>query len=177
MTTHDASTPTSSNESATPTANATAKSPAAGRDRHQATYTYRPFAGPPIDLNIREETNQPGVIAFIHPNSVCNATSLAGMRAALRDEFTDIYVVDLLGDAMKSEDERSREGQVIFGIEIRETSEVRKGTGVAQRCSDHCACAQPAQRPKTNPPNCTTPKCPNTAPCNKSLTGSNNSVT
>ena len=77
----------------------------------------------------RPGTDQPGVIAFIHPNSVCNATSLAGMRAALRDEFTDIYVVNLLGDNMKSGDERAIEGQVIFGIEIRGTSEVRKGTG------------------------------------------------
>ena len=75
------------------------------------------------------DTTRPGVIAFVHPNSLSNATSLAGMRAALRDEFTDIYVVNLLGDAMKSDEEREKEGQVIFGIEIREKSEVRKGTG------------------------------------------------
>ncbi|MCY3849826.1 MAG: DEAD/DEAH box helicase family protein, partial [Acidimicrobiaceae bacterium] len=78
--------------------------------------------------------DQPGVIAFVHPNSVCNATSLAGMRATLRDEFTDIYVVNLLGDAMKSDEEREKEGQVVFGIDIRvksdgTTSEIRKGTG------------------------------------------------
>ena len=63
--------------------------------------------------------DQPGVIAFIHPNSLCNATSLAGMRAALRDEFTDIYVVNLLGDAMKSGDEFRREGDKIFGAGSR----------------------------------------------------------
>ncbi len=72
---------------------------------------------------------RPGIVALVHPNSLANAPSLAGMRAALRDEFTSIYVVNLLGDAMKSDEERAREGQVIFGIEIREKSEVRKGTG------------------------------------------------
>lgn len=75
------------------------------------------------------DTKRPGIVAFVHPNSLANAPSLAGMRAALRDEFTGIYVVNLLGDAMKSDDERAKEGQVIFGIEIRENSEVRKGTG------------------------------------------------
>ncbi|MYH71359.1 MAG: DEAD/DEAH box helicase, partial [Acidimicrobiia bacterium] len=59
------------------------------------------------------------VLAFIHPNSLSNATSLAGMRASLRDEFTDIYVVNLLGDAMKSGDEFRREGDKIFGAGSR----------------------------------------------------------
>ena len=67
----------------------------------------------------RLPSNKPGVVAFIHPNSLCNATSLAGMRAALRDEFTDIYVVNLLGDAMKSGDEFRREGDKIFGAGSR----------------------------------------------------------
>ena len=77
----------------------------------------------------RLPSDKPGLIAFIHPNSLSNGTALVGMRAALRDEFTDIYVVNLRGDAYKSEEERAKEGQVIFGIEIRETSEVRKGAG------------------------------------------------
>ncbi len=59
------------------------------------------------------------VLAFIHPNSLSNATSLAGMRATLRDEFTDIYVVNLRGDAMKSGDEFRREGDKIFGAGSR----------------------------------------------------------
>ena len=58
---------------------------------------------------------QRGVIAMVHPNSLSNAPSLIGMRAALRDEFSDIYVVNLLGDAMKSGDEYRREGEKIFG--------------------------------------------------------------
>ncbi len=66
-----------------------------------------------------DNPNRPGVIAFVHPNSLSNATSLAGMRAALRDEFIDIYVVNLLGDAMKSGDEFRREGDKIFGAGSR----------------------------------------------------------
>ena len=62
---------------------------------------------------------QPGIVAFVHPNSLGNATSLAGMRAALRDEFTDIYVVNLRGDAMKSGDEFRLEGDKIFGAGSR----------------------------------------------------------
>lgn len=56
-----------------------------------------------------------GVLAFIHPNSLATGTSLAGMRAALRDEFTDIYVVNLRGDAYKSGEEFRREGDKLFG--------------------------------------------------------------
>ncbi|MXW99941.1 MAG: DEAD/DEAH box helicase [Acidimicrobiaceae bacterium] len=55
-----------------------------------------------------------GMIAMVHPNSLSTAPSLLGMRAALRDEFSDIYVVNLLGDANKSGDERQREGQSVF---------------------------------------------------------------
>ena len=55
-----------------------------------------------------------GVIVMVHPNSLANGTSLAGMRAALRDEFTDIYIVDLRSDQYKSGDERLIEGAVIF---------------------------------------------------------------
>ena len=56
-----------------------------------------------------------GVIALVHPNSLATGTTLAGMRATLRDEFTDIYVVNLRGDAIKSGDEFAREGAKVFG--------------------------------------------------------------
>ena len=71
------------------------------------------------DRLTHHRTDRPGVIAFIHPNSLCNAPSLAGMRAALRDEFTDVYVVNLRGDAMKSGDEFRREGDKLFGAGSR----------------------------------------------------------
>ena len=59
--------------------------------------------------------DRPGVVALVHPNSLSNAPSLTGMRASLRDEFSSVYVVNLLGDAMKSGDEYRREGDKIFG--------------------------------------------------------------
>ena len=75
------------------------------------------------------DTTRPGVIAFVHPNSLSNATSLGRMRATPA-RVTDIYVVKPVGDAIDSQrKEGKKNGQVIFGIEIREKSEVRKGTG------------------------------------------------
>ena len=62
-----------------------------------------------------DRLNGGGVLAFIHPNSLATGTSLAGMRAAFRDEFTHIYVVNLRGDAYKSGDERQKEGDPAFG--------------------------------------------------------------
>ncbi|MCY4422571.1 MAG: DEAD/DEAH box helicase family protein [Acidimicrobiaceae bacterium] len=61
------------------------------------------------------DRSRPGIVALVHPNSLSNAPSLIGMRAALREEFSDIYVVNLLGDAMKSGDEYRREGDKVFG--------------------------------------------------------------
>ncbi len=55
------------------------------------------------------------VVAFVHPNSLVNATTLAGMRAVLRDEFRSVYVIDLRGDAYKSGKEFQMEGDKIFG--------------------------------------------------------------
>ena len=60
-----------------------------------------------------------GVIAMVHPNSLSNATTLIGMRAALRDEFSDIYVVNLLGDAIKAGDDGLSEGEKLFGAGSR----------------------------------------------------------
>ncbi len=56
-----------------------------------------------------------GVLAFIHPNSLATGTSLAGMRATFRDEFAEIYVVNLRGDAYKSGEEFRKEGEKLFG--------------------------------------------------------------
>ena len=61
----------------------------------------------------------PGIVAFVHPNSLANAPSLAGARAALRDEFTDIYVVNLRGNAYTGGDEFRTEGDKIFGAGSR----------------------------------------------------------
>ena len=56
-----------------------------------------------------------GIVAFVHPNSLLNANSLAGVRAQLRDEFSGIYTINLRGNAYTSGDEFKREGDKIFG--------------------------------------------------------------
>ena len=57
----------------------------------------------------------PAVIGLVHPNSLTDGTSLAGVRARLRDEFSDIYVINLRGNAAKSGEERRKEGDNVFG--------------------------------------------------------------
>ena len=68
-------------------------------------------------LGASEHTDhsEPGVLAFVHPNSLATGTSLAGMRATLRDEFTSTYVVNLRGDAYTSGEQRQKEGDNVFG--------------------------------------------------------------
>lgn len=63
----------------------------------------------------RLNAEEGGVLAFIHPNSLATAPSLAGMRAAIRDEFTSIYVINLRGDAYKQGEERQAESDNVFG--------------------------------------------------------------
>ena len=63
----------------------------------------------------RLNAEEGGVLAFIHPNSLATAPSLAGMRAAMRDEFTSIYVINLRGDAYKQGEEFRQEGDKLFG--------------------------------------------------------------
>ena len=71
--------------------------------------------GDTSDESITASGEAPGIVAFVHPGSLANGTSLAGMRAALSDEFSDIYFVNLRGDAYKSGEEFTREGDKIFG--------------------------------------------------------------
>ena len=68
------------------------------------------LASPDSDPN-----NEGWIVAFVHPNSLATAPSLAGMRATLRNEFSGIYVVNLRGDAYKSVEEFKHEGEKIFG--------------------------------------------------------------
>ena len=60
-----------------------------------------------------------GVVAVVHPNSLCDAETLAGMRATLSDEFAAISVVNLLGDASRAGADHRREGEKVFGSSSR----------------------------------------------------------
>ncbi len=72
-----------------------------------------------LTVDVDDPENEGWVVAFVTPNSLTTATSLAGMRAELRDEFSDVYVVNLRGDAYKSGEEFRREGDKIFGTGSR----------------------------------------------------------
>ena len=87
---------------------------------------------------------KPGIIALVHPNSLSNNPSLTGARAALRDEFSNIYVINLRGDARKSGDERQAEADNVFGQHSRNgvqiTILVRDSNGLGQnRAMLRCA--------------------------------------
>lgn len=60
-------------------------------------------------------SNLPSIVAFVSPNSLSDGTSLVGMRKVLRDEFSDIYVINLRGNAYKAGEEFKKEGDKIFG--------------------------------------------------------------
>ena len=55
------------------------------------------------------------VLAMVHPNSLLEVKSAAGVRACLEEEFTDIYIVNLRGNANKQGEASRKEGQKIFG--------------------------------------------------------------
>ena len=67
------------------------------------------------DRILQNNDDLPSIIAFVSPNSLSDGTSLVGMRKVLRDEFSDIYVINLRGNAYKSGDERRKEGAEVFG--------------------------------------------------------------
>ena len=58
-----------------------------------------------------KETGDRGIISFVHPNSLATATSLIGVRAQLREEFSSIYVINLKGNAYTQGDEFKEEGR------------------------------------------------------------------
>ena len=61
-----------------------------------------------------------GVIGFITPSSYLTAPVMKGVRACLRQEFTDIWCFDLQGDANLKREERRKTGGTVFGAGSRE---------------------------------------------------------
>ncbi len=67
----------------------------------------------------RLDNTRGGIVAFVHPNSLTDGVSLAGMRAAIREEFTSAYVLNLRGDAYKQGTQFELEGAKVFGSASR----------------------------------------------------------
>ena len=119
-TTPTSNTPRSNSAYATHTGRGTEKSLASVSDPQQETYTSKHSAGHPTVSSIpRTKSEKPSIIVLVHPSSLSINPSLTGVRAALRDEFSDIYVINLRGDATKSGDEWEIEGDKVFGQHSR----------------------------------------------------------
>lgn len=66
-----------------------------------------------------DRLSQDGVIAFVSNNSFISARSYDGFRKAVAQEFNEIYIIDLKGDARTSGEQRRKEGGNVFSDEIR----------------------------------------------------------
>ncbi|WP_420623167.1 N-6 DNA methylase [Candidatus Poriferisodalis sp.] len=115
--------------------------------------------GDPVPSAPRTAPSVSGVVAFVHPNSLTTGTALAGMRAALRTEFSDIYVVNLRGDAYKSGAEFAREGSR-FSAAVRVTA-----------FSSHFSLAILRTQDSMDRLACTTPRYPSTRIVSRNLPG------
>jgi predicted helicase len=60
-----------------------------------------------------------GVIAFVSNNSFIDARTYDGFRKVIEDEYSEIYVIDMKGNARTSGERRRREGGNVFTDEIR----------------------------------------------------------
>ncbi len=66
-----------------------------------------------------DRLNKNGVVAFVSNNSFIDARTYDGFRKVVAEEFNEIYLIDLKGNARTSGDRRRREGGNIFSDEIR----------------------------------------------------------
>ncbi|MDZ4878755.1 MAG: hypothetical protein CLLPBCKN_008192 [Chroococcidiopsis cubana SAG 39.79] len=60
-----------------------------------------------------------GIIAFVSNNSFIDARTYDGLRKVITEEFNEIYIINLKGNARTSGDRRHREGGNIFNDKIR----------------------------------------------------------
>ncbi len=60
-----------------------------------------------------------GLIGFVLNNGWLKSLSGRGIRKVLREEFAEVYVYDLKGDARTSGEERRRQGENVFGNQSR----------------------------------------------------------
>jgi predicted helicase len=66
-----------------------------------------------------DRVDENGIVAFVSNSSFVHKPSLDGLRKTLRSEYSDIWIIDLKGDARTAGERRRREGGNIFGNQIR----------------------------------------------------------
>ncbi len=66
-----------------------------------------------------DRISENGIVAFVSNNSFIDARSFDGFRKVVADEFSDIYIINLKGDARTSGERRRKEGGNVFSDQIR----------------------------------------------------------
>lgn len=66
-------------------------------------------------LRMASDRIEEGVIGFVLNNGWLHGLSGRGIRKALSEEFTEVYVYDLKGDAKVGGEEQKRQGENVFG--------------------------------------------------------------
>lgn len=66
-----------------------------------------------------DRISENGIIAFVSNNSFIDARSFDGFRKVVAEEFSDIYFINLKGDARTSGERRRKEGGNVFSDQIR----------------------------------------------------------
>ncbi len=62
-----------------------------------------------------DRVGEEGIVAFVTNNGWVEGLAARGLRACLAEEFAEVYVYDLRGDARKKGEAWKREGEKIFG--------------------------------------------------------------
>jgi predicted helicase len=70
-------------------------------------------------LRMASDRIEEGVIGFVLNNGWLKGLAGRGVRKALSEEFAEVYVYDLKGDAKKSGEERRRQAENVFGDQSR----------------------------------------------------------
>lgn len=66
-----------------------------------------------------DRTDENGVVTFVSNSSFINSKTYDGFRKCVAEEFNEIYVVDMKGDARTSGERRKQEGGNVFDDQIR----------------------------------------------------------
>jgi predicted helicase len=70
-------------------------------------------------LRMASDRIEEGVIGFVLNNGWLKGLAGRGIRKALSEEFAEVYVYDLKGDARTSGEERRRQAENVFGDQSR----------------------------------------------------------
>lgn len=66
-----------------------------------------------------DRVDRNGIVTFVSNNSFVNARTFDGFRKAVAQEFNEVWIVDMKGDARTSGERRRQEGGNVFSDQIR----------------------------------------------------------